>query len=77
MFADDTDLVGNNQTEVNQRLDEWKLVLEGREQVIDVTRRVMSISGDTVDEIKSFKYLEYFVQKNDDFDASVNHSFNF
>jgi len=41
-----------------------------REQV-DKTRSVMTISGDEVIEVESFKYLGSFVQKNGGFQLDV------
>lgn len=43
------------------------------EQVIGVTKRVMTISENTIGEVEIFKYLESFVQKNGGFDEQVKH----
>lgn len=39
--------------------------------MIDGIKKVIKIRGDTIGEIKSFKYLELFVQKNGGFDENV------
>lgn len=41
----------------------------------DLTRKVMTIRGDKIDKVKSFKCLGSFVQKNSDgFDKYMKHS---
>jgi len=72
-------LVGENLEEVCNRLDEWRLALEGkvlkisrnktvyieydfggRDQEVDKTKRAMTISGDMIGVVESFKYLGPF-----------------
>lgn len=43
----------------------------GREQVINGTRRVMTMSKDPIGEIESFKYLKTFAQNNGGFNKDV------
>jgi len=92
MLADNIVLTGENLEEVNNRLDEWRLALEGMElricrnkteyteydfggkdQEVYGTRRAMTISGDVIDEVKSFKYLGSLIQKDRGFGMAVKH----
>lgn len=43
-------------------------VFERSEQVVDGSKRVMTKSAVIVGEVGSFKYLKFFLQKNDGFD---------
>jgi len=52
-----------------------KYEFDKREQV-DETRSVMTISGDEVNEVYSFKYLVSFIQNNSGFDLDVKHRIN-
>lgn len=49
---------------------EYKL---GEREEVDETRSVITISGDEVSEIESFKYLGCIVQKNGGFVKNVKH----
>jgi len=74
-------LVGENREEVNQRLDVWRLALEGKGLMIskskteyveyefdeidyvDETKSVMTISGDEVNEVGSYKYFGFLYKR--------------
>lgn len=40
----------------------------GKEQVIDGTKKIITISGDTIDEVESFKNLRFCFQKSEKFE---------
>jgi len=65
MFADDIVFVGENLEEVNNRLDDLN-------QEVDRTKIAMTISSDVVVEVKSFKYLGLFLQRDGGFVVDVN-----
>lgn len=41
--------------------------------MVDGTKREIIISEDVVSEVENLKYLESFIQKEDDFDEDVEH----
>ena len=46
---------------------------EGRHQEVECMRRLLTINDYVIGEVKNFKYLEWFVQKDGSFDMDVRY----
>ncbi|XP_021974852.1 uncharacterized protein LOC110869960 [Helianthus annuus] len=89
LFADDIVLVAETKQRLNERLEEWRVALEGKglrisrsktdylhcdfSGTVDREDTQITIDSQAVPQVTKFKYLGSFVQKDGEIDSDVSH----